>query len=162
MLIDLDNVMDVAVGPKCEGDVYGTKPFMAIGVLQRKVHTYRHDLKSFLYVLLWFAVSDTERMPPATSKLQKWIKGSFPQVEETKMRHLELSGFREILGEFAPRFQDVKILAEELHQILFPTVDGSLFTGTDVSEEGVEKLYGGVIGAFDKAILAMESIDPSL
>lgn len=162
MLIDLDIAMDVAVGPGHEGEVYGTKPFMAIGVLQRKVHTYRHDLESFLYVLLWLAVSDTKRMPPATSKLHEWMKGSFPEVEETKMRHLEASGFREILGELTPRFQDVKALAEELHEILFPIVEGSLFTGTDVSEEGVEKLYGGVIGAFDKAILAIESTVPSL
>ena len=157
MLIDLDLAMDVAVGPRHEGEVYGTKPFMAIGVLQRKVHTYRHDLESFFYVLLWLAVSDMKRMPPTTSKLQEWMKGSFPEVEETKMRHLEASGFQEILGEFAPRFQGVKVLAEELHGILFPVVEETLFTGTDTSEEGVEKLYGGVIGAINKAILAIES-----
>jgi Fungal protein kinase len=163
MLIDLDLAMDVAVGPRHEGEICGTKPFMAIGVLKRKVHTYRHDLESFLYVLLWLVVSDTKRMPPTTSKLHGWMKGSFPEVEETKMRHLKASGFREILSEFPPRFQDVKVLAEELHEVLFPFVEGSLFTGTDVSEEGVEKLYGGVIGAFDKAILAsIESTVPSL
>ncbi len=157
MLIDLDMAMDVAVGPRHEGEVYGTKPFMAIGVLQRKVHTYRHDLESFLYVLLWLAVSDTKRVPPATSKLHEWTQGTFPEVEETKMRHLKADVFQEILGELTPRFQNVKVLAEELHEILFPIVEGSLFTGTDVSEEGMEMLYGGVIGAFDKAVLALES-----
>ena len=140
MLIDLDVAMDVAVGPRHEGEIYGTKPFMAIGVLQRKVHTYRHDLESFFYVLLWLAVSDMKRMPPTTSKLHEWMKGSFPEVEETKMRHLEASGFQEILGEFAPRFQGVKVLAEELHEMLFPLVEDSLFTGTDTSEEGMERL----------------------
>lgn len=162
MLVDFDVVMDVAVGPRHEGEVYGTKPFMAIGVLQRKLHTYRHDLESFLYVLLWLVVSDTKQMPSATSKLHEWMKGSFSEVDVTKMRHLEASGFRETLGEFTPRFQDGKVLAEELHETLFPIVEGSLFTEADVSEEKAEKLYGGVIGAFEKAILAIESTVPRL
>lgn len=162
MLIDLDAAMDVAVGPRHEGEVYDTTPFMTIEVLQRKVHTYRHDLESFLYVLLWLVVSDTKRIPPTKSKLHEWTKRSFSEVEKTKMRHLKASGFREILEEFTPRFQEVKVLAKELHEILFSVVQGALFTGTDVSDEGVEKLYDGVISAFDKAILTLESTVPSL
>ena len=40
---------------------------------------------------------------------------------------------------------------------MLSVVEDSLFTGTDTSEEGVERLYGGVIGAFNKSILALES-----
>jgi Fungal protein kinase len=162
ILIDLDVAMDVAVGPKHEGEVYGSKPFMAIEVLQRKLHTYRHDLESFLYTLLWVAISEPKQMPPATSKLWEWMKGSFPEVVETKMRHLEAVRFGEILEEFSPSCQGVKVLAQELHNILFPVVEGSLFTGTDTSDEGTEKLYGSVIAAFEKAILAVESTTSSL
>jgi Fungal protein kinase len=40
-LIDLDLAMEMDVGPGKEGELIGTKPFMAIGVLRRDLHTYR-------------------------------------------------------------------------------------------------------------------------
>ena len=52
ILIDLDAAMNVADGPRTPGEVTGTRPFMAIGILRRRRHTYRHDLESFFYYSL--------------------------------------------------------------------------------------------------------------
>ena len=53
MLIDLD--LAKVVGSERSGARHqtGTVEFMAIQVLQKAAHTYRHDLESFFYVLLW-------------------------------------------------------------------------------------------------------------
>ena len=53
------------------------------------------------------------------------------------------------------------MLVEELHEILFLVIEDSLFMGIDTSK-GVERLYSGVIGIFNKAILAIESHVPHL
>jgi hypothetical protein len=51
-LIDLDVAIEMDIGPRVKGELIGTRPFIAIGVLRRELHTYRHNLESFLYVLL--------------------------------------------------------------------------------------------------------------
>lgn len=38
----------------------GTLPFMAIGILLKELHCYRHNLKSFFYLLLYLALSTQE------------------------------------------------------------------------------------------------------
>jgi hypothetical protein len=43
-------------------------------------------------------------------------------------------------------------LAEGLRQILFPLRDGISWTGTDGSPEAVDKLYDGMIRAFEEAL----------
>ena len=56
ILIDLDVAMNITDGPRTPGEVTGTRPFMAIGILRKRRHTYRHDLESFLYVFLWTVI----------------------------------------------------------------------------------------------------------
>ena len=53
MLIDLDLAKEVGKGPSGARHRTGTMEFMAIEVLLGYAHTYRHDLESFFYVLLW-------------------------------------------------------------------------------------------------------------
>ncbi|KAI1735963.1 hypothetical protein F4680DRAFT_469445 [Xylaria scruposa] len=36
--------------------IAGTKPFVAIGALRGELHTYMHDLESFLWVLYWICI----------------------------------------------------------------------------------------------------------
>ncbi|KAF8419397.1 hypothetical protein BGX38DRAFT_1309570 [Terfezia claveryi] len=53
-LIDLDYAIEASAQPSGALDRTGTYPFIAIQVLRgRERHRYRHDLESFLYVLLW-------------------------------------------------------------------------------------------------------------
>ncbi|KAL2891336.1 serine/threonine-protein kinase Sgk2 [Ceratocystis lukuohia] len=54
MLIDLDMAKIMDEGSREARRRTGTTQFMAIGVLKGHKHTYRHDLESFLYVLIWF------------------------------------------------------------------------------------------------------------
>jgi hypothetical protein len=71
---------------------------------------------------------------------------------------MEKCQFKAIIAEFSSRFQDLGGLAEELRQVLFPIQEGTLFTGTDMSLEGTNKLYDGptvidgMVNAFDAAI----------
>ncbi|KAJ7649776.1 hypothetical protein FB45DRAFT_885919 [Roridomyces roridus] len=64
----------------------GTKPFMAVDLLVEEPpqHLFRHDLESFMYVLM-FLVCDTE-----TSKLDKWRfweMGTLKSAKESMLRH---------------------------------------------------------------------------
>ncbi|KAM4066706.1 kinase [Hirsutella rhossiliensis] len=53
MLIDLDLAKELGSGRSGARCRTGTMEFMAVEVLQGISHTYRHDLESFFYVLLW-------------------------------------------------------------------------------------------------------------
>ncbi|OJD11640.1 hypothetical protein ACJ73_09500, partial [Blastomyces percursus] len=53
MLIDLDLAKEVGSGRSGARHQTGTMEFMAIEVLLNIDHTYRHDLESFFYVLIW-------------------------------------------------------------------------------------------------------------
>ena len=52
MLVDLDLAKMIGSGRSGARHQTGTMEFMAIQVLQKAARTFRHDLKSFLYVLL--------------------------------------------------------------------------------------------------------------
>ena len=54
MLIDLDLAKE-GKGPSGARHRTGTMEFMAIEVLLRISHTYRHDIEAFFYVLIWHA-----------------------------------------------------------------------------------------------------------
>ncbi|KAK4169908.1 hypothetical protein QBC43DRAFT_374958 [Cladorrhinum sp. PSN259] len=136
MLIDLDSAIVLADSEEEEGTtesgrIIGTKPFMAIGVLNGEHHTCRHDLESFHYVFLWTIVTNDAEDPPETSKLRQWSNGGWGE--------LAVLSFPEPL-------------AERLRQVLFPLRDGALWTGTDGSPEAVDKLYDEMIRAFEEAI----------
>ncbi|KAF4506885.1 hypothetical protein G6O67_006921 [Ophiocordyceps sinensis] len=58
MLIDLDLAKENDSGPSGARHRTGTMQFMAVEVLRKADHTYRHDLESFFYVLLWMCTSE--------------------------------------------------------------------------------------------------------
>lgn len=153
ILIDLDLAMDLTVGPQKPGELIGTKAFMAIEVLSRKSHTYRHDLESFLYVFLWIAICGGHKRLPAQSRLQLWLRGSWDILARNKAEDMEEEGFSIILSEFSPLFKGLEGLAWALREVLFlPSPNGSLFTGTRHEPEEVQRLYEEMIAAFDVAI----------
>ena len=153
ILIDLDAAMNVADGPRTPGEVIGTRPFMAIGILRGRRHTYRHDLESFLHVFLWTVISKGAENPPKTSKLRQWNRGNWYESAMQKTNDMDKSNFGGILTEFAPDFHSLKPLAETLRQILFLVQDGELWTGTDSLPAVVNRLYDGIIGGFEESIL---------
>ncbi|PHH85520.1 hypothetical protein CDD83_298 [Cordyceps sp. RAO-2017] len=56
MLIDLDLAKVRDSGPSGARHQTGTMQFMAVEVLRKADHTYRHDLESFFYVLIWMCL----------------------------------------------------------------------------------------------------------
>lgn len=152
VLIDLDSAIDLTEGAETEPDITGTRPFMAIGVLKSKRHTYRHDLESFLYVLIWTVITNHTDNPPETSKLRQWSTGDWDESAARKSLDMDQEGFETILGEISPEFDSLKPLAENLRQVLFPLRTGVIWTGTDGSPEAVDKLYNEMIHALEEAI----------
>ncbi|KAI1737847.1 FunK1 protein kinase [Xylaria scruposa] len=152
ILIDLDSAIGLAEGVGTELDITGTRPFTAIGVLKSEHHTYRHDLESFLYVFLWTIITNHTETPPETSMLRQWSNGEWNGLAVRKSFDIDRDGFQAILGEFTPEFHSFKPFAESLRQVLFPLRAGVIWTGTDGSPEAVDKLYDGMIRAFEEAI----------
>jgi Fungal protein kinase len=78
--------------------------FIPIEVLLGISHTYRHDLKSFFYVLLWIcARHGWPDGPPKNSALTKWYSGTFDDIANAKFGHItkgENKGFGFIMREF--------------------------------------------------------------
>lgn len=155
ILIDLDVAMILDVGPRNPGgiSITGTPPFMAIGALKGQPRTYRHDLESFLYALLWSVISDGSESPPEDSKLQGWRSGSYAEMATQKMVDMAPDAFRSLLAEFKPKYQTLRSVAEDFRQLLFPIRDdGTLWIGTADVQEGKATLYDEVLRIFDEAV----------
>ena len=157
MLIDAEYGKENGSGRSGARQQTGTMEFMAIQVLQRVAHTYRHDLESFFYVLLWicarrvwereFLCSAVDR--PKRNILSKWYTGSFDDIADSKQGYMHVDKFEDILKEFPQAFDRVKLLCKEIRGILFPYKNG-LLIGTP--PDPPEKLYDPVIEAFDDTI----------
>jgi hypothetical protein len=157
-LIDLDVAMDLAIGPRPPNEVVFNRAFMAIGILERRPHTYRHDLKSFLYVLLRAVLCDTDQNLPSTSRLRQWNQGTWDESAEIRTHDMDHDHFANlVLSEFPPQFHSLKPLAEEFRRILFPIVDGKVWTGTYGQAAVINNIYDGIIAAFEKAIVSEEA-----
>ncbi|KAF2474703.1 FunK1 protein kinase [Lindgomyces ingoldianus] len=159
ILIDLDASMNLDIGPRSEGEVVGTRPFMSIGILHSRRHTYRHDLESFLYVLIWLLIVKDKGSPPPGSRLKMWNRGTWEESADDKEYDMAEANFgRMILSEFAPEYESLKPLAEKMRSLLFPIEDGKLWTGTDGSVAATNALYDELIGAFEDAVLREKAL----
>ncbi|KAK2611911.1 hypothetical protein QQS21_002017 [Conoideocrella luteorostrata] len=134
VMINLDVAMIMDVWPQNPGgiSITGTPPFTAICAPKGRHRTYRHDLESFLYVLLWAVIADRSESPPEGSRLQRWQSESYEEMAGRKMVHMAPDGFQSILLEFAPECQTLQPLAGGFRRLLFPVRvdDGTLWTGT--------------------------------
>ncbi|KAL7928908.1 hypothetical protein V8C35DRAFT_332049 [Trichoderma chlorosporum] len=164
VLIDFDMALDLDKTRAVEPMV-GSDGFMAIGILSGKPHTYRHDLESLFYVFLWLAIANDSKHDhayeilkglPETSRLQRWCSMDFPAVGRAEAADMSLEGFEGILSEFSANFVPLKGLAKELHGLIFPVRDGVIFTGTDMEQAAVERLYTGMADAFTRSAYACE------
>ena len=157
MLIDLDLAKALGSGRSGARHQTGTMEFMAIEVLQRAAHTYRHDLESFFYVLLWmcarrvwereFKCNAADR--PARNVLRRWYTGTYDDIARNKRGDMHVDGFEDILDEFPQVFDCVKPLCRKIRGVLFPYENG-LLVGTPPGAP--EKLYNPIIETFDDAI----------
>jgi serine/threonine protein kinase len=149
-LIDLDLAKERGSGRSGARCRTGTMEFMAIEVLLNKDHTYRHDLESFFYVLIWqCARRGWGEEWPKKSLLKKWYTGDYRDIATLKLGVISANGFELILEEFPPEFDCIKPLCRELRGILFPFHKGGILTGTPTDPN---ILYEPIIKAFDKAV----------
>ncbi|KAK4203585.1 kinase-like domain-containing protein [Triangularia verruculosa] len=155
MLIDLDFALDLA-NPPSERKMVGSRGFMAIGILGGDDHTYRHDLESLFYVFLWLAICHdgaTSRHVPDTSRLHAWRGADFLAVFYQKRQDMQPEEFsRWIESEFTQPFRPYLPLATALHQLLFPMRNGKMFIGTDEGSDSMERLYAGMVAAFESYV----------
>ncbi|CAM6004313.1 unnamed protein product [Sphagnum balticum] len=165
LLIDLDLAKELNSVPSGASHRTGTMQFMAIEVLQGKGHTYRHDLESFFYVFIWMCIrygedasepspsrpleAKRKGRPTTASVLRDWYTGTYTQIARTKVGDMDKNEFENVIVEFAPQFERLRQLARELRSILFPIMDGAIFTGTFRNHD---IMYDGIIEAFDRAI----------
>ena len=154
MLIDLDLAKVRDSGPSGARHQTGTMQFMAVEVLRKVDHTYRHDLESFFYVLLWMCSRQAwsnglggKQKPPKESLLRKWEIGTFKDIARIKAGDMTVDGLKDIMGEFPKAMDVVKPLCLRMRDILFPLV-GSFGT----PDGDPDQLYSPIIAALNEAI----------
>ena len=161
MLIDLDLAKERDSKPSGARNQTGTMQFMAIEVLRGADHTYRHDLESFFYVLLWMCARhgwDMKKsfrqkgeMLPEESILRKWEIGSFKEIATAKMGHMTVNSLEDIMSEFPRAFDAVKPLCLRIRKLLFPLdKDERMMIGTPT--EDPQKLYKAILTSFDEVV----------
>ncbi|EDN05674.1 predicted protein [Histoplasma mississippiense (nom. inval.)] len=166
MLIDLDLAKEVGSGRSGARHQTGTMEFMAIEVLLNIDHTYRHDLESFFYVLIWQCAhhgwefkppqsSHQLQERPESSMLKNWYTGTYEEIATYKRGNMEAGGFERILmKEFPPWFDWVKPLCRTIRRILFPHGEEGLIVGTP---QDPKRLYNPIIKAYSDAIALIET-----
>jgi len=159
MLIDLDLAKVRDSGPSGARHQTGTMQFMAVEVLCKTDHTYRHDLESFFYVLLWMCVRQSwnngfgvGQEPPKESVLREWEIGSFRVIANAKRGHMTVNGMEEIMDEFPEAMEVVKSLCLKIRTILFGD-SARLVLGTPTGEP--DQLYTPIIAAYDDTIRSL-------
>ncbi|PNY22172.1 Serine/threonine-protein kinase Sgk2 [Tolypocladium capitatum] len=158
MLIDLDLAKVRDSGPSGARHQTGTMQFMAIEVLRMADHSYRHDLESFFYVLLWMCARCSwtngfsgKEESPRMSRLRKWEIGSFSDIADAKEGHMTVNGVKRIMTEFPEIFEVVKPLCLRIRKLLFPLdKDESMIIRTPAGDP--DRLYNAIISAYDEAI----------
>lgn len=156
VLIDLDLAKEIDSSPSGARHQTGTMQFMAVEVLRKTDHTYRHDLESFFYVLIWMCARQSwdngfggDRKKPRMSLLRKWEIGRFEDIAREKVGHMTVNCMNDIMGEFPAALDCLKPLCLKIRSILFGDA-ASLVLGTPAGDP--DQLYRPIIAAYDDAI----------
>ena len=173
LLIDMDLAKVIGSGPSGARFRTGTLTFMAIGVLKGAAHTYRTDLESFFYVLLWLCarrswenrkivhiepkeLKDKKR----SSSLHDWYTGTYKKIARVKRGDMS-GGIDDILEEFPQPFYFVRDLCRIFHSTLFFPEDMGPFLKEPFlgALEEKEQVYDRIIQAFDVTIKKQEDVE---
>ncbi|SZF03900.1 unnamed protein product [Blumeria hordei] len=165
-VIDLDPAVLLTDGKSQEKRqaMTGTMEFMALEVLKGSCettgavveHSYRHDLESFFYVLLWQCLSCgwKDGKNPNKEYLSKGYTGTAKEIFDFKNTEIESSHFvNQLLPRFSEKFKSIWDLALEWRHILF-LPQGEFFMG---SHKDNIALYTASVGVFNEAIYSLIS-----
>ncbi|KAI0135524.1 serine/threonine-protein kinase Sgk2 [Daldinia grandis] len=138
MLIDLNLAKVRDSGPNGARHQTGTMQFMAVEVLRKTDHIYRHDFESFFY-------------PPKESLLRRWEIGSFRSIAQAKAGDMTVDGLEGIMGEFPKALDVIKPLCLRVRKILFPLdKEERMSFGTPAGDP--DQVYRPIIAAYDETI----------
>lgn len=163
VLINLDiagKVQDDGQDPSGQ-PINDTLPFMAIEVLRNMDHTYRHDLESFFYVLLWMCArqswhngfSGKDEQTPGKSFLDRWENGNLKNIALNKRGDMSSQDtLGDLMDQFPKSLDPVKPLCFRFRKILFAPYDqkGRMLLGTPGGNP--DQLYRPIIEAYDEVI----------
>lgn len=93
-----------------------------------------------------------EHRPFLKPHLPGWCSMDIRSVARNKTIDTQPDGFLRILAEFSAEFKHLKGLARELKELLFPLRGGEIFTGTDLDQGDINRLYDGMIDIFNRSI----------
>lgn len=152
-LIDLDH----AVG-EGSSDILrrtGTMEFMAIEILRGSVsHTWRHDLESFFYVLIWILIKFQADGTKRTDNPEVTHKWSFQSAADAKYTQMsDDREFQKVLENFSTGFSFLKEMVRKMRDILFPASGRGIFVGTQ--DEHAE-IYMALINVLEEYTLICE------
>lgn len=117
----------------------GTLEFMAIEVLKGMPHTWRHDLESFFYVLIWICIIGGKPKPGGVPELlQMWSWKSAPNTKYAQMTS-EMD-FEELLGIFGDKFGSLKGMVREMRKVLFGPFGGGFYS-TPVNHHDMYSMF---------------------
>lgn len=166
-LIDLDLAKQIRQVPICSDYSgvsrrrTGTMLFMAIEVLDGNAqHTWRHDLESFFYVLIWLCVTAPSDSDPSARK-ELEAAWSVRDAASNKLAQVcQDSRFTRLLEWFAPSMAKLGILVEKIRNVLFPSLIGArgFFTGT---LEDRPRVYRTIISLIDEFICTLRETPDS-
>jgi hypothetical protein len=138
--------------------------FMAINVLrQSKPHSYRDDLESFFYVLIWICVmyeSTGNRhyiQDAENKKLLPPVLGGWARADAADVKYMQMNAegrFQEILDGFSEGFRELESMMKEIKQALFPPQGGGVIAGSEVEQD---RLYGAFLGIIQRQLNKMSA-----
>lgn len=141
VLIDLDLAKEKESDPDTTSAPHrtGTLEFMAIEVLKGSPHTWRHDLESFFYVLIWICIIGGKSKPGGIPEpLQKW---SWKPASDTKYTQMTSEmDFEGLLGIFGDKFGSLKGMVRRMREVLFGPFGGG-FYGTPVDHHDMYAMF---------------------
>lgn len=163
-LIDLDMAIEIGApsGAPPSGAQHrtGTMEFMAIEVLRgAENHTYRHDLESFWYVLVWIAVYKHWHQGDRVTPLSKWATEEIETAANLKRFNVvrgDVQGYQTIEREFHPDCVGLRRVVDLWRKFLFPLVgDGEANVKLDAWDDAdmaYDMILGMLVDAADEAL----------
>ncbi|KAG6263252.1 hypothetical protein E4U48_006844 [Claviceps purpurea] len=154
VLIDLDLAKNMDEGPSGARHRTGTIEFMAVGVLLREDHTYRHDLESFFYVLIWlcFVYGAKGHGTKPRNAPPDWSKGSPALIAQRKRGHMSCN-FQLFMKDLPAECGEcVEKLIATIRGILFPIPNDGTGKPYEGTRENPDDMYGPILRAFEATI----------
>jgi hypothetical protein len=158
-LIDLDMAKEIGSDSSGAMNLTGTMEFMAINVLwQSKPHSYRDDLESFFYVLIWICVmyeSTGDRhytQDAENKKCSPPVLGGWSRADAADVKSAQMNGevrFQHILNGFSDGFRELESMMKEIRQALFPPQWERV---TSESEGERDRLYRAFLGIIQRQV----------